>query len=185
MKGVGGTLFAARGFVPVPLVLGLIWVARGPGWLALPGAILLAAGESLRLWGVAHIGPRSRTRGAEVGSLVTTGPYAWCRNPLYLGNLALFAGAAALTGRPWVPPLALGVLGVHYALIVRWEEENLAEKLGEPYLTWCARTPRWIPRRPRSASPPGDWGAALRSERSTLLVLAMVCTLVVGVPWVR
>lgn len=180
---IGRALFSARGWVPVPLVCLLIAVAQGPGRWVLPGLLLIGLGEALRLWAVAHIGPRSRTRSGEVAGFVYTGPYAWCRNPLYLANLLLFGGTAVLTGRPWAPPLVLGLLGMHYSLIVRWEEENLAKSLGDPYRAWYHRTPRWWPRPPRDrAQRAGNWRVALRSERSTLVAIASVCAAVLLVP---
>src|SRR5207253_3795208 len=62
------------------------------------GVVVTALGELLRLWGVRHIGAISRTRSDRLGPLVATGPFARLRNPLYVGNIALWVGFA-LAGR--------------------------------------------------------------------------------------
>lgn len=170
-NAVGAWLFRNRGWLPVPLLLGMV---VSPVVAPVPGAVLVAAGEGLRLWAVGHIGLPSRTRGDGAHRVVETGPYARVRNPLYVGNLLIFVGLGVMTW-PWA--LAVGpLLAVHYHHIVAWEESNLAVKLGEPYLAYLRRVPRWLPRgggdRP-GASGGGRWDGrrALRSERTTLLVL--------------
>ena len=61
---------------------------------ALRRRVCVASGELLRLWGVHHIGAISRTRSDRLGPLVDTRPFALVRNPLYLGNIALWVGFA-------------------------------------------------------------------------------------------
>ena len=58
----------------------------------------MAAGELLRFWAVRHIGVISRTRSDRLGPLVETGPFALIRNPLYLGNIALWVGFTLSAG---------------------------------------------------------------------------------------
>ncbi len=177
---LGAALFRARGWIPVPAVLLLAWTARPPGGWALPGAALILCGLVLRAWAVAHIGPGSRRRSGDVGALACTGPYARCRNPLYLGNLLLWAGVGLVGGSPGVALLVVSALALHYALVVRWEEARLAEALGEPYRAWAARTPRWLPFGGPAGEAPGDWRAAWKSERSTRLAALAVLGAVLG-----
>ena len=58
--------------------------------------------------------------------LVTSGPFARCRNPMYLGHLIFLAGLAL-------------------QFRVRRDERRLAERFGEPYMQYCSRVKRWIP----------------------------------------
>lgn len=170
-----------RGYVPVPLLMMAVLAAQGPGPLLLPAVAAVVAGEGLRLWGVAWIGPRSRTRTAEVGPLVRGGPYRYSRNPLYVGNLLLFLGVGLFSGRAWVAALMPALLALHYHFVVMWEEDNLARRLGSPYLAYCAVVARWLgPSSGSSDAGAPAWRDSLRSERSTLLALATSVLLVLG-----
>lgn len=137
---------------------------------------MMAIGEGLRLWAVGHIGRKSRTREDSVGELAKTGPYAHLRNPLYVGNLLLFAGIGVVLW-PWMLSLPLMIL--YYQQIIRWEEENLLKSLGEPYRRYLEEVPRWGWKRGGEA---GVWNGreALRSERSTLLAVGVVLLLLGG-----
>jgi len=175
-EGPGRWLFVNRGWAPVPILAAELALGAPsvPGWAA--GLALVAVGEGIRMWGVGHIGPKSRTRGDETWGVIDTGPYGRVRNPLYLGNIVMFTGIGAVCGPLWA--LAwLVLLGVHYTLIVRWEESNLRDKLGDPYVDYLARVPRWLPLGP--GNPGGGWDAAgaFKSERSTLLAAAVVLVL--------
>ena len=103
----------------------------GFGWFLLGLAIVL------RLWSSGHIsGRKSRT-------LVTTGPYAICRNPQYIGTLAIAVSQALiLKSYPFalacVLPILLYPLGV-----VPAEERVLHEKFGAVYGDYCRQVPRW------------------------------------------
>jgi protein-S-isoprenylcysteine O-methyltransferase Ste14 len=178
---LGARLFALRGYVPVPLLLMAVLAARGPGSLLAPAIVAVVAGEGLRLWGVAWIGPRSRTRSSEVGPLVRSGPYRYSRNPLYVGNLLLFVGVGLFSGRAWVAAVMLTVLTLHYHFVVAWEEDNLGRRLGSPYLAYCAAVARWVgPSSGKADLGSPAWLESLRSERSTLLALAVSLLLVLG-----
>lgn len=143
-----------------------------------PGLTLLALGESLRIWAVAVIGKESRTRGSGVARLVGHGPYAYVRNPLYLGNFFLALGATFLSELLWFVPVAIVLFAIQYGCIVLWEERILTGQFGAQYTAYCQRVPRWIPRWRRQVlgtpAPPYQWRAALWSERSTLATLVFL-----------
>jgi protein-S-isoprenylcysteine O-methyltransferase Ste14 len=141
--------------------------------MTIVGALCIAAGEALRLWGVAHIGAVSRTRADGVSRLVDSGPFAWSRNPLYIGNLTMWLGVGLLAGRPVVAVLVVAALALHYRFVVAWEEQNLRAQLGAPYEAYAARVSRWIGPG-GSGEGAADWAGALRSERSTLLAAAVI-----------
>jgi protein-S-isoprenylcysteine O-methyltransferase Ste14 len=187
LENLGGWLFRRRTALPVPLALLLLAVPARSSFSAgalLAGLVIASAGEALRLWGVHHIGVISRTRSDRTGPLVDTGPFAFVRNPLYLGNIALWAGFAVAARLYWLAPIVVVILAIEYHAIVRWEEQLLLARLGEPYRDYMQRVPRWLPFRApvrRSASAAGDarfsWRDTLYSERGTLIAVAVACVL--------
>ncbi len=77
--------------------------------------------------------------------LMTTGPYAYTRNPGYVAELALWLGWAILFGSLAVL-LGLVVLFVVIILILPREERGLERQFGETYREYQARVPRWLGR---------------------------------------
>ena len=67
------------------------------------------------------------------------------RNPLYLGNLAIWAGFAISANLLWLVPVIVVLVGLEYHAIVRWEETLLESRLGESYRDYMRRVPRWVP----------------------------------------
>jgi hypothetical protein len=70
------------------------------------------------------------------------------RNPLYIGNIALWAGFAVSARLLWLAPVFVAILAFEYHAIVRWEEGLLEERFGDRYRAYAALVPRWIPRMP-------------------------------------
>jgi protein-S-isoprenylcysteine O-methyltransferase Ste14 len=182
---IGGWLFRHRGLLPVPLVvLGLCapGVMTSRAWGA--GLMVMALGETLRLAGVAVAGPETRRRSRAVAHLVTHGPFAWVRNPLYVGNGLAWLGMAIASGVAWLIPIGIVIFAVQYGLIVRYEEGVLETLFGAAYLTYKGRTPRWIPRRPAARPRPVgrhfDWRGAWRSESSTFASLAVAISALIA-----
>jgi protein-S-isoprenylcysteine O-methyltransferase Ste14 len=179
---VGHWLFRHRTSIPVPvaLALALLPATSASPTLFWSGAALVAAGEWLRLTAVRRIGAISRTRSDRLGPLVASGPFQWVRNPLYIGNIAIWLGFTLAAGLPWLAaPIAI-LLGLEYHAIVRWEEHLLQTRRGDAYRAYSARVPRWLPRlstlrRPPAASDPRPafgWRETLFSERGTLIGVA-------------
>lgn len=176
---LGAVLFRNRGWLPVPFVAVPLLVPGHMGvatWIA--GAVLIVLGEWVRLAGVAAAGTVTRRRSRDVQRLVSYGIFAWVRNPLYVGNFLIWMGFVVVSGVLWFLPLAIVIFAIEYTLIVRYEEGVLESIFGTEYLDYRRRTPRWLPRPPRTREAgPSDWGEAWRSETSTFLQYA---TLVVA-----
>jgi protein-S-isoprenylcysteine O-methyltransferase Ste14 len=192
---VGAWLFKHRTSIPVPVVLALFIIPPDSVSLlpVIVGVTLTALGELLRLWAVHHIGVISRTRSDRLGPLVASGPFRFCRNPLYVGNMAIWVGFTLAARLVWMAPLVFGLLLAEYHAIVRWEEALLESRLGQAYRDYAARVPRWIPTlgpgvptgkaesdsggpdSMRSGQPAGarfSWSDTLFSERGTLVAIA-------------
>ena len=183
----GGWLFRQRSWLPVPIALVLLLVrwgmTRHPA-LPIAGLLLVAAGEGLRWWAVGQIGVISRTRTTRLGPLITSGPFALCRNPLYVGNLLLWAGFTVWSGLLWMLPITLGVFLLYYRSIIDWEEALLTERFGEAYTRYVDDTPRWWPRLDRlpaalAASAMHPWREVAFSERGTLAAIGVGAVLLV------
>jgi protein-S-isoprenylcysteine O-methyltransferase Ste14 len=180
---IGGWLFRQRTWLPLPLVAGLLLLPAdesAPRWLIAVGCAAIAAGEAIRVWAVRHIGPISRTRSDRLGPVVSTGPFGYVRNPLYLGNVALWVGFALAARLPWFAPMVAVVLGLEYQAIVRWEEMLLSERRADEYRAYAARVPRWMPSfrrasfsRPSIVDDRQSWLDTFFSERGTLIAIAV------------
>jgi protein-S-isoprenylcysteine O-methyltransferase Ste14 len=179
-SGAGAWLFRQRTWLPIPLGFALLAIPRpasSPTVLVIAGVGLVLLGEGLRLWAVEHIGTISRTRSDRLGPLISSGPFAHVRNPLYLGNIALWVGFALAAGLVWFVPVVIAVLALEYHAIVRWEEHLLLLRRGDEYKSYVARVPRWIPsfkpaRNPATTDRYG-WRHTLFSERGTLIAIAV------------
>jgi protein-S-isoprenylcysteine O-methyltransferase Ste14 len=144
---LAGTSFRTLVLYPVLVVAFELWLNHGR--LRLQAWYLPLLG-----WGYLqyHLAGRYRLRlgGGGPGMdtpperLVMSGPFALCRNPMYLGHLIFLAGLA-LSLRSWVgAALALGT-ATWLQFRVRRDERRLAERFGEPYMQYCSRVKRWIP----------------------------------------
>jgi protein-S-isoprenylcysteine O-methyltransferase Ste14 len=192
---LGGWLFRRRTALPLPVAIAILTLRIGEAppsaFLVGVGVAITIVGELIRLWGVHHIGAISRTRSDRLGPLVASGPFARLRNPLYVGNIALWVGFALTARLVWLAPVILVLLALEYHAIVRWEEALLESRLGQAYRDYAARVPRWLPtwnrgareaRREKddlsafsasSAVKPYSWRATLFSERGTFVAIAV------------
>jgi len=186
---------AERLSLPLPAALAILTLRIGEAppsaLLAGMGVAVTMAGELIRLWGVHHIGAISRTRSERLGPLIASGPFARLRNPLYVGNIALWVGFALTARLVWLAPVILVLLALEYHAIVRWEETLLESRLGQAYRDYAARVPRWVPvlfyrgdRRERGDERRDEaflekdrrafsWRATLFSERGTFIAIAV------------
>jgi protein-S-isoprenylcysteine O-methyltransferase Ste14 len=176
---IGNWLFRHRTAIPIPFAAALLLTPIGEAAVSpvivLAGVAVTTLGELIRLWGVHHIGAISRTRTDRLGPLVDTGPFAFVRNPLYLGNIALWVGFAMTARLAWMAPLIAVLLGAEYHAIVKWEEQLLVSRLGEAYRAYARRVPRWIPNLHHGGHrvvATSSWRETLFSERGTLVAIA-------------
>jgi protein-S-isoprenylcysteine O-methyltransferase Ste14 len=117
-----------------------------PGLAKLVGALALGGGLALVLWASSTL---SRAGTAilphhAASRLVTTGPFAWSRNPIYLGECLLIAGLGGVEGAfaYWVAAAVFVLAMTHFA-IVR-EEAHLGARFGSEWQAYAARVRRWI-----------------------------------------
>ncbi len=102
------------------------------------GVFICFAGAKLRFWASGFLRKDSRP---AVG-----GPYAYVRNPLYLGTYLMAVGTAAAIQNWWLLGICSVAFAVVYHFIILDEETKLRQIFGEPYLKYCATVPRFFPR---------------------------------------
>ena len=76
--------------------------------------------------------------------LVLTGPYAYSRNPMYLGHLIFLIGLT-LTLESWLAALITIAVAVWFHTRVLSDEAKLVQQLGQPYVQYLASVKRWLP----------------------------------------
>lgn len=146
------------------------------------GILLAVAGAWLRVWGAAYLG-YSVVQHAQMqaGVVVTTGPYRYVRNPLYLGGWFIMS-AISLFFTPSGALIMLVLIGFFYLRLILGEEAHLASKLGEPYQEYLRAVPRILPRfRANTATTSAEprWLSAILTE---VMPIGVLVTMAV-VPW--
>jgi protein-S-isoprenylcysteine O-methyltransferase Ste14 len=168
-------LFNYRSYTPLPLLIAILLLAEPTLKSLLGGFALALLGEALRLWAVRHAGGATRTTsGVGAGAvLITHGPFAYVRNPLYLGNFLLSLGLCVMSWAwmPWMLFLFVALFGWQYWSIISLEEEHLRQRFGQAYTEYLQNVPRFIPRLTpfrRQEAQAMPLGRALKIEKNTL-----------------
>lgn len=157
-------------------VLAVLILAPAPHslYVLLAGALLVVYGELMRIASAGQIRKNEELAGG--------GPYAYTRNPLYFGSLAMGAGVAIMSSH-WAFFLAFVLLFFPlYYLTITGEESFLAAKFGERYEAYLTATPRLFPS--ATGYLPHTWfngydGNRMRGNReiSTAITMAIVVLL--------
>jgi len=130
---------ARRIRVPLGFVFAVLyfWLAR-PSWrfLAL-GAVLILPGLLIRASASGHVRKNE--------ALATSGPYAYTRNPLYLGSLLMGVGFVVAARNWWVGVVLVVMFFAIYLPVIRDEEVFLRQKFPE-FEEYARRVPRMFPR---------------------------------------
>jgi hypothetical protein len=138
-----------RTFIIYP-VLTLVWelLIRGPNfapnlWFS---PLLIWGYLQYRLCGRYRIKHGGGGPGLETppDRLVSTGPYAYSRNPMYLGHIIFLIGLTLTLRSPLAALITIGV-AVWFHLRVCRDERHLVQRLGEPYVQYMASVKRWLP----------------------------------------
>lgn len=152
MVTIGNFLFRTRNalfpLLYLTLFLGQQRVSEAAVAMLVAGAAIALLGQATRILtvGLDYIVRGGRQRKVYADSLVQTGLFAHCRNPLYLGNLLMIIGFGVAANNPWYLGIAMPLFFFGYACIIAAEEHYLLGRFGESYRHYCARTPRLLPR---------------------------------------
>lgn len=138
------------------------------------GLPLAIAGELVRCWAVGYSGVTTRGDEVTAPKLVTAGPYAHVRNPLYVGNFITALGfSIAFTGKNTLAQKlaliggSLGVMAGVYATIIPHEEQFLRSQFGTAFERYCETVPPLIPLPEPAGDQQGEWKASVIKEAET------------------
>jgi protein-S-isoprenylcysteine O-methyltransferase Ste14 len=133
-------LRVAAGFI---LLAAFAWFAH-PSRLSLEiGIPVSVLGLGLRAWAAGHL--------AKDRHLAISGPYAYVRNPLYLGTLGTAGGIVIASRNVWLAVIFAAVFCLVYLPVVELEEQHLREIFPD-YGPYAARVSRFLPGTPYSTS---------------------------------
>jgi protein-S-isoprenylcysteine O-methyltransferase Ste14 len=180
--------FRFRSFTPIPFLILAVAFARPVLWGLVTGFFMICIGELLRFWAVSVAGGETRTTRIPHGrgGLVTDGPFAYLRNPMYVGNLIIYSGVGIMSMAmfPWLLLVGLLCFVFQYALIITYEEDFLKGRFGPAYAEYALRVNRFLPRLSQHSGAGharGNPAVGLRSERRTLQAEVLVVVLFIGI----
>lgn len=136
--------------VAVAVLLGQVLPLPWPGLNDLPARVVGvgfgAGGVILLVAAILTLRRHGTTVQPNVGAttLVTTGPFSFFRNPIYLADVLILFGVAEITTNIWfvIGALVFGLLVTWFAILP--EERHLERRFGQAYLDYKAKTRRWL-----------------------------------------
>ena len=177
--------FKFRSFTPIPIGLMIIYFARSTNSYLPMGTALLICGELIRIWAVSYAGGETRTRNVGAPTLCSSGPYAFVRNPLYVGNMLMYVGIVLIAGAANIFLMVATTFSfflIQYSLIISLEEETLDNLFGEKYVEYKKNVPAIFPRLSRWNSNdkriPASLGKTIKTEKRTLQNIFLVLLLI-------
>src|SRR5258708_10457251 len=128
--------------------LGKIWMMAipWPAWSRWLGVALFILPFGLAVWGARTFGRHGTVvkPTGDTTQVVTSGPFKYTRNPMYLSLIVIYLGGMLLFRLPWALALLLPVvLALHFGVILP-EEKYLESKFGESYVAYKRRVRRWL-----------------------------------------
>src|SRR6056297_1118886 len=137
-------LFQLRGGIWTALFLVILVIAEPVRTTVLWGFLFVVAGQLLRIWASGTIG-LYRGEKVKAEELVTEGPYALMRNPLYFGNGLIGAGWSIMAGLYAFVAFVVVFFVVYNLCIIPYEEQFLENRFNGAYLDYKKKTGRFFP----------------------------------------
>lgn len=166
---------ARHSYIPAVDALGLLWGERGVPVAIAVALLLTFACWLVRVWGSGYLlSSTVWSADSRSDAFVTAGPFAYTRNPLYLGNVLLALGLGSLAPAPgW---LFINIANMAFVvMLIRWEERGMRARYGERFDAYCARVPQLFPR-----LTPGETSNARPSLREGLRAEIFTAALLAG-----
>lgn len=157
-----------------------LWLAAPTAESMLIGSALIAPGLAIRALASGYVQKNEQ--------LATTGPYAYTRNPLYLGSLILALGFAISARNWWIGAGLVLIFLAIYLPVIRAEEAFLQEHFPE-FAEYARQVPRLLPRLGsfRKDHEKFSWDLYWkhREYNATLGTVAIMAALAAKVLWIR
>ena len=151
-----------------------VWLARPTPTSLIEGALVMVPGLLLRGFASGHV--------QKDKQLTTSGPYAYTRNPLYLGSLLLAAGFAIAACNWWVVAIMVATLLLIYVPVVAGEERYLRDAF-PGYDDYAGHVPRLFPRLTPYGNARGEYSPQRywkhREYEATIGCIVMLAILIV------
>lgn len=147
------------------------------------GGLLALPGLALRAWATGHL--------RKNDALAVTGPYAYTRNPLYVGSFLIGLGFSISAGRIILGLVFAVLFAGIYVPVMRVEAKTLSELFGEDYQRYAKAVPLFLPRFPpystKAAEPRFDYGLYRRYREYRAAVGLVVAWLLLAakIYWLR
>ncbi len=101
------------------------------------GAAIAAVGAAVRMWASGYV--------MKNKELATTGPYAYVRHPLYVGNILLLLGFSLASSQWWSFVLMAALLWFYYPPTISYEDNKLRDIFGEEWEAWSKNIHALLP----------------------------------------
>jgi protein-S-isoprenylcysteine O-methyltransferase Ste14 len=182
MANVTWTRIARRIRVPLGFAFTALylWLAKPTTTSMLMGSALIIPGLAIRALASGHVQKNEQ--------LTTTGPYAYTRNPLYLGSLILAVGFALSARNWWIGAALVLIFLAIYLPVIRGEEVFLREHFSE-FADYERQVPRLLPRLSSFDGSRGTFSWDLywkhREYNAALGAAAMMAALMAKLLWIR
>lgn len=175
-------IYGTRGLYLFATQLLILWLKQRAGsGVSLPVYLLLLViiivAQIFRTWAAGFVGTTARQRETHAETLLTAGPYAHVRNPMYLGNLIITTAMAAMSGLWYAPLLAWAAYAFVYGNVIPYEESYLRGLFGEEYEKYFRAVPRLFPSLRGYSAKQGvfQWREGLANETAAWVVLPVFC----------
>ena len=143
------------------------------------GLILIFLGESIRVWAAGHLQKNE--------TLTVTGPYAYVKNPLYIGTILITVGFCILADNIYLLAAATLIFCFHYIPYKkRMEGDRLKKIFGNPYEDYDQKVPEYLPGWKRYSDKRVPWKFRCfieNSEEGILLIILAGILLILSRPY--
>ncbi|MBT8377732.1 MAG: isoprenylcysteine carboxylmethyltransferase family protein [Ignavibacteria bacterium] len=193
MQNLSSILFKYRSYSPIPFLILMLAFHNANLWSMAIGFVIALTGEAIRLWAVSWTGSETRTTGEAGGTfLIISGPFAYVRNPLYIGNILLYLGLGIMSFAlfPYLQIIAVCFFLWQYHSIIKYEEIYLQKTFGEEYENYLKNVrsiiPRFTPYKNSSLEQPlFNLKAGLRSEKRSIQAFISVALAIVIIWFIK